>query len=494
MITITPQSGSNTADVNVTAEKHTGRKPYEREVFFENTSLNIRDSCIITKDAAAEFVKFNACSNKIENNGAALYITGKSNASLLLFSTMDTAVKLSDTYTVLGNTIKNGEDITGDPGAVQEYEFSMLITIAGNKQLYEVIHNIKVSTPNGIESEVAITQKEGVPFINVLQSNVTLDAQMASSSGFEIETNESWSIAPIEGYDIHPMSGTGNSYVSVVSRYENTGRNNIVENIVVKSTSEESRQKSVQLVQRGQVILVPDIGQDSYKISGKGGLLSLTGFTNAPSLQLQSYQRIFTDFDADINLTIIQSSGSKTYSLSSYNQFFTVPDDPGATEKFKYRYDFVFRENRGRDSKADTLIINGGLISDGMYQIEQYSVGNLFTYDGDDILALPITGIGIALSGTGNFASMSISGFDLEKASIVVSTDDREQTIATSQLSGKVANIPAGFGNTDIFRWNIYITLDPISSPVYRQLWTINIYDKSNNLITTKKIDYSRLP
>ena len=126
--------------------------------------------------------------------GKVVTISGISNSKKLTFSlgTGDLELTLPANYTAASLSIPNGTDITGDPGAANEYDFSLSLQFPANATVEEISRVLKVTAEGGQEAQIDIKQAAGDAFITVEPTEITLEADGTAVS-VTVKSNTQWS-------------------------------------------------------------------------------------------------------------------------------------------------------------------------------------------------------------------------------------------------------------------------------------------------------------
>ena len=137
-VKVNPASGSGNATVNVSsASEHTGRKARTSTLTWK--AANVQDVVRnVSQAGKPEYVDI-ADAASADKAGKVVTISGVSNSAKLTFSfgTGDlTNITLPNTYTANSVSTSNGAAISGDPGALAEYNFSITINVPANNQSY----------------------------------------------------------------------------------------------------------------------------------------------------------------------------------------------------------------------------------------------------------------------------------------------------------------------------------------------------------------------
>lgn len=205
-LTVNPASGNGNATVQNTGTVHTGREQRETTVTGVAVGVSPNKTYKVIQKGKPEFVSFtNGAETTVGKAGGTLTITGKTNSSKLNFElvNLDTRVvvveglklTLPSKYTAGGVETTNNVAITGDPGAQQEFEFSITFTgIAANTTIDELTAAMKVTTAGGQSAQIQIKQSAGDPVFSFGQKTITLEASGAAVSQ-TIVSNTSWELS-----------------------------------------------------------------------------------------------------------------------------------------------------------------------------------------------------------------------------------------------------------------------------------------------------------
>lgn len=205
-LTVNPASGNGNATVQNTGTVHTGREQRETTVTGVAVGVSPNKTYKVIQKGKPEFVSFtNGAETTVGKSGGTLTITGKTNSSKLNFELVDLEARavvagglkltLPSKYTAGGVETTNNVAITGDPGAQQEFEFSITFTgIAANTTIDELTAAMKVTTAGGQSAQIQIKQSAGDPVFSFGQETITLEASGAAVSQ-TIVSNTSWELS-----------------------------------------------------------------------------------------------------------------------------------------------------------------------------------------------------------------------------------------------------------------------------------------------------------
>ena len=205
-LTVNPASGNGNATVQNIGTVHTGREQRETTVTGVAVGVSPNKTYKVIQKGKPEFVSFtNGAETTVGKAGGTLTITGKTNSSKLNFELVDFETRavvegglkltLPSKYTAGGVETTNNVAITGDPGAQQEFEFSITFTgIAANTTIDELTAAMKVTTAGGQSAQIQIKQSAGDPVFSFGQETITLEASGAAVSQ-TIVSNTSWELS-----------------------------------------------------------------------------------------------------------------------------------------------------------------------------------------------------------------------------------------------------------------------------------------------------------
>lgn len=205
-LTVNPASGNGNATVQNTGTVHTGREQRETTVTGVAVGVSPNKTYKVIQKGKPEFVSFkNGAETTVGKAGGTLTITGKTNSSKLNFELVNLETRavvagglkltLPSKYTAGGVETTNNVAIAGDPGAQQEFEFSITFTgIAANTTIDELTAAMKVTTAGGQSAQIQIKQSAGDPVFSFGQKTITLEASGAAVSQ-TIVSNTSWELS-----------------------------------------------------------------------------------------------------------------------------------------------------------------------------------------------------------------------------------------------------------------------------------------------------------
>lgn len=205
-LTVNPASGNGNSTVQNTGTAHTGREQRETTVTGVAVGVSPNKTYKVIQKGKTEFASFNdGAETTVSKSGGTLTISGKTNSSKLNFELVDLKTRavveggleltLPSKYTAGGQETTNNVAITGDPGATQEFEFSITFTgIEPNTSVDELTTALKVTTAGGQSAQIQIKQSAGDPEFAFGQDTITLEASGAAVSQ-TIVSNTSWELS-----------------------------------------------------------------------------------------------------------------------------------------------------------------------------------------------------------------------------------------------------------------------------------------------------------
>lgn len=192
--------GNGNDTVSWSASAHTGREARQTTASFSASGVESKTLTII-QSGKTEFVSFDSATAAVDKTGGTLTITGKSNSSKLTFALTGTngiGLTLPSKYKANSVDTNNGTAISGDPGAAQEYVFSITFTgINENTSISELVSQLTV-TPNSGASAAqtcTITQAAGDAYLTISPITITIPAAGTPAQSVTVSSNTNWTIS-----------------------------------------------------------------------------------------------------------------------------------------------------------------------------------------------------------------------------------------------------------------------------------------------------------
>lgn len=195
---VTPNkvSGSGNDSVSWTGSAHTGRSSRTTTATFAASGVESKTLTII-QAGKTEFVDIDDTAS-VSKSGGTLTITGTTNSSKLTFAltgSNDIGLVLPASYLANSVSTNNGAAIAGDPGASQQFTFSITFTgIGENTSIDALVSQLSVTTNNGTTDTCTITQAAGDAYLTISPSTINLDATGTAVS-VSVSSNTSWTIS-----------------------------------------------------------------------------------------------------------------------------------------------------------------------------------------------------------------------------------------------------------------------------------------------------------
>ena len=191
------QSGSGNDTVSWTGSAHTGRSSRTTTATFAASGVEPKTLTII-QAGKSEFVEMDD-TGTVAKSGGTVTISGTSNSSKLTFSLTGTngiGLVLPASYTANSVTTNNGAAITGDPGATQQYAFSITVAnIPENTTVAALTSQLTVTDNAGHTDTCTITQAAGDAYLTISPTTINLTAAGVADDSVTVSSNTSWTIS-----------------------------------------------------------------------------------------------------------------------------------------------------------------------------------------------------------------------------------------------------------------------------------------------------------
>lgn len=193
-------SGNGNDTVSWSASAHTGREARQTTATFAASGVESKTLTII-QSGKTEFVSFDSATAAVDKTGGTLTITGTSNSSKLTFALTGTngiGLVLPSSYTANSVNTNNGTAITGDPGAAQQYAFSITFSnIDENTTISSKTSQLTVTPNSGSSAAVVctITQAAGDAYLTISPNTITIPAAGTPAQSVSVSSNTNWTIS-----------------------------------------------------------------------------------------------------------------------------------------------------------------------------------------------------------------------------------------------------------------------------------------------------------
>lgn len=194
---VTPNKtqGSGDDTVSWTGQAHTGRNSRTTTATFSASGCD-NQALTINQAGKSEFVDIDN-SGSVNKTGGTVTISGVSNSSKLTFSLANNNIGLTlpANYTAGGVSTANGVAISGDPGASQQYNFSITFSsISENPEVTARTTQLTVTDAAGHTDTCLITQAAGEAYLTISPTTIELTAEGTAVS-MSVSSNTSWNIS-----------------------------------------------------------------------------------------------------------------------------------------------------------------------------------------------------------------------------------------------------------------------------------------------------------
>lgn len=191
---VEPSKGSGNKEVSVkSSAEHTGR--LARTTILTFKAANCQDvQRTVNQAGKPEYVDI-ADSAAAEKTGKVVTISGVSNSKKLTFSlgTGDLDITLPDSYNANSISTANGAEISGDPGALAVYNFSIAVTVPANESVDPKTRQIIVTDEGGHQDVCLLTVAAGDAYLRVAEGEINLDYQ-GTPVTVKVESNTEWTV------------------------------------------------------------------------------------------------------------------------------------------------------------------------------------------------------------------------------------------------------------------------------------------------------------
>lgn len=196
-LNVSPESGSGNGTISNSGLAHTGRVARIGNVTVTGVGVTTPAIYKVTQEPKAEFASFNnGAEMAADKLGGKITIAGKTNSSKLIFAFVGDAqqVDLPANYQANGVSTANGVEVEGDPGAANEFAFSIELTLPENTTIEEVDRVLKVTANGGQSAQITIKQAAGDAYLSVEPLEITIP-QDGSAVSVNVTSNTSWTVS-----------------------------------------------------------------------------------------------------------------------------------------------------------------------------------------------------------------------------------------------------------------------------------------------------------
>lgn len=196
-LNVSPESGSGNGTISNSGPAHTGRVARIGNVTVTGSGVTTPATYKVTQEPKAEFASFNnGVEMAADKTGGIITIAGKTNSSKLTFAFVGDAqqVTLPANYQANGVQTANGTEVEGDPGAANEFAFSIELTLPENTTIEEVDRVLRVTANGGQSAQITIKQAAGDAYLSVEPLEITIP-QDGSAVSVNVTSNTSWTVS-----------------------------------------------------------------------------------------------------------------------------------------------------------------------------------------------------------------------------------------------------------------------------------------------------------
>lgn len=215
--TITPDSGSGNATLNISATKNTGRNSRTVTISAREASgtLTSSNNLSISQDGAEEFITISSVGTAVRYGGNVNVIFTSNSRSFI--ARVDAPVGYSSQTPVIKSIDVNGSAVsisgtnnitvtpTGDPGATAQYTVTMVVTIPANKATSVVKYPVTITstTTASINGTGNINQAGADKYLKFVNSNgeeissISVDADGTAVNSARISSNIAWTLTTV---------------------------------------------------------------------------------------------------------------------------------------------------------------------------------------------------------------------------------------------------------------------------------------------------------
>lgn len=195
-LTLDKDSGNGNENVTASANQlNTGRNTRSQTATFK--AAGCADVPVTVNQAGkAEFVAFDSGTASVLKTGGTVTISGTSNSSKLTFSkgTDNIGITLPSAYTAGGASTNNGAAISGDPGASQQYAFSIQLTVPANTGVTDLTCQIIVTDNAGHTATCTLTLAAGDATLSVSPLTIDLPWDGSTTGTITVTSNTNWTV------------------------------------------------------------------------------------------------------------------------------------------------------------------------------------------------------------------------------------------------------------------------------------------------------------
>lgn len=217
---IDPTAGSGNGQILNSAAEHTGRVARTTTGTVQGVGVAENEVYEVVQPALSEFVTINnGTEMAVSKEGGSIEVIGRSNAKGLIFSWVTPegcdepeydadggnsanginypAATIGDAYGVDSAWFPaNGSAIDSDPGASNDYEFIIVITVPANDATKDVYRTLQVKSieTDSVVAQIVLKQTAGAARLAIAPKSIIIP-QDGSAVSVEVTSNTTWTVS-----------------------------------------------------------------------------------------------------------------------------------------------------------------------------------------------------------------------------------------------------------------------------------------------------------
>lgn len=393
----TPLSGTGNGVISNTASQHTGRVA-RTTIVTVTPSVGDAKTYTVNQSAAPEFITVSETVS-VDSTDTSYTVSGQSNTTKINWTT-STPGTLSpvapSTYTANGASATNNVNITGDPGASSQFNFSGVVTFTTNQTINPRTGTITLTAGSGgtgLIKNIVFTQAAGSATLSVNPTSNTYVAA-GESKTVNVVSNTDWVASGQEAWIIpSPSAGSGNASISVSAR-EHTGRTQRT-GIVSFTTSIGGVRRATYTATQSAKAEFVSWSESSYTATKAGGTVTMTGTSNSSKLT----------FSLKSGGTIVATIPTTyTANSTSVSNGSNITGDPGATAQFSFSVGITVPSNLTTNAKSCVIVVTPSSGTAAEATINQ-AAGDVMLDVSPTTITLPASGVASGDDGKINVTS-----------------------------------------------------------------------------------------
>lgn len=385
-LSVDPISGVGNAVISNSGSEHTGRIDRETIVTGKYAGGSEIKTYSVVQLHKSEFITIDELTSQIVNTGGSIVLTGLSNSPLLLVTTSD-GITINE-LDVNGITVQNGEEIIGDPGASNQYSWSLKVSVSENPTSNQRSLSISVQGSSQSVLDTIDIVQEASEIVYEFEPYASIDNLPAFGgiSTILAKLTKYRNGLLIYSQDVEPiLSGSSDGFsisgntVTAASRGTVVGDSRSILILCSYSFEGQSLSGTITVFQQENSILSESISQfeviqgeiGSYELPADPDQLSLDVYcTISKTYSSGSSEPVVDPSFYKDNLQIVANDGSWDYYTSDW----------GWTDK-GCRFYIDMDENTGTSGRSDVFTVTYDSAISGILtrQLSVYQAGKHYT-------------------------------------------------------------------------------------------------------------------